>query len=150
MSQFKVPESRKRVTGTYRPDRAKRRPGLDGLTAAPAAPEYLTAAAKAEWDRLAPLIAGMRTLTAADAPALELLSQTLATAAQAQAEVERDGLTVASVNGGMRAHPAVKILEQARAQATRLLIEFGLTPRARGHVEPVGDASPTNRFAGLR
>ena len=146
MPRYRTTESRAKLRGTFRPGRAKRSPKVERVAAVPPPPEGMSEAASREWNRLAPLICATRTLTAADGPALELLSNTLATAAEAQGVVEREGLTVTGASG-IRPHPCVKIFEQARVQATRLLCEFGLTPRARGHVEPVGEPAKGNPFA---
>ncbi len=149
MARYRKPDSKKKVAGTFRPDRAKRPTQADGMTVAPSPPEHLTSLAQTEWDRLAPLICEQRTMTQADLRGFELLCETLGTAQLAQDAIARDGLTL-GVQGKVRAHPATKILEAARSQATRLLIEFGLTPRSRAHVEPTSDAGDDkNPFAGL-
>jgi P27 family predicted phage terminase small subunit len=149
MPRYRTSDASKRLAGTYRSDRAKRRPSVNGLVTVPAAPDHLTELARKEWHRLAPLVAEQRTLTQADLRGFELLCDTLASAAQAQEVIAREGMTITGDGGKIRAHPAVKILEAARAQATRLLIEYGLTPRARGHVEPAADTTPHNPFADL-
>jgi P27 family predicted phage terminase small subunit len=148
MPRYRKTDADKKVAGTFRPDRAKRPPVIQGMSAIPAAPEHLTTLARNEWAGLAPVLAALRTVAPADLRALEMLCETLGTAQQAQAVIATGGLTIGSVRSGkIRPHPAVKILESSRAQAVRLLIEFGLTPRARGHVEPAADASPDNPFA---
>jgi P27 family predicted phage terminase small subunit len=126
-----------------------RSPKAAGVLSVPLAPSHLTELAKVEWRRLAPLIHAQRTLAAADLRGFELLCETLATGAMAQAAIAAEGLTVVTPMGA-RAHPAVKILEAARAGATRLLIEFGLTPRAREHVCAAPDDAPGNAFADLK
>jgi P27 family predicted phage terminase small subunit len=147
--RYRTPDGRKKVAGTFRPDRSKRQPKADRLKTVPPAPKHLTELARRQWSQIAPLIAEQRTLSPADLPALEQFSCTLATVAQAQAVVEAEGMTIRLDNGAVRCHPAVKILETARAQALRWCVEFGITPRARGHVEPVADSTPGNAFAEL-
>lgn len=149
MPRYKKREAVKRIAGTFRKDRAKRRVKIGRLSAVPPAPDFISELARAEWQRLAPLICEQRTLAAADVRGLALLCESLATCTQAQAVIASKGLTIVS-DGKIRAHPAVKILEAARAQATRLLIEYGCTPRARAHVEPASDATPDNPFARLK
>ncbi|MGO9717262.1 MAG: phage terminase small subunit P27 family [Steroidobacteraceae bacterium] len=150
MPNYKKTERRKKLAGTLRADRTKRRPKARGMSTIPAPPEHLTARARAEWLYFAPSLAALRTVAAADLRGLEMLCETLATAQQAQAVIASAGLTIGSARSGkIRAHPAIKIMETARAQATRLLIEFGLTPRARSHVEPAADTTPDNAFARL-
>ena len=150
MPRYRKPEAKKQLAGTYRRDRAKRRPKINGMTTVPPPPEHLTAQARSEWHRLAPRICEQRTMAAADLAGFEMLCEVLSTITQAQTQIARDGLTIGSVRGGKcRTHPAVKILESSRAQATRLLIEYGLTPRAREHVQPAADPTPDNAFARL-
>lgn len=148
MPNYRTPEARKRVKGTYRPDRAKRKPKAGNLSGVPPAPVHLSDMARAEWEALAPIAVAQGTLASADLRAFELLCETLATAAAAQATVAAEGLTINGA-GTVRTHPAVKIQEGARAQATRLLIEFGLTPRARGHVDAVAAPDRANPFSEL-
>jgi P27 family predicted phage terminase small subunit len=148
MPNYRKLDARKKLAGTLRKDRVVRRPRPDALKSTPMAPQELTELARTEWQRLAPLVCASRTLAGTDLRALALLCETLATSTLAQQTLTRDGLTIAH-EGHVRAHPCVKIVEAARAQATRLLIEFGLTPRARGHVEAAADATPDNPFARL-
>ncbi len=82
---------------------------------------------------------GIGTLTGADLRAFEMLAETLATATDAAETLARDGMTCGTADGGLKTHPAVKVLETARSQAKALLGEFGLTPRARQGV----DVKPT-------
>jgi P27 family predicted phage terminase small subunit len=146
--RYRKPDATKKLSGSYRKDRAKRPPKIRGMSSIPPPPEYLTTLARSEWLRLAPQLAALRTVAPADLRGLEMLCETLATGQQAQAVIATAGLTIGSAKSGkIRAHPAIKIMETARAQATRLLIEFGLTPRARGHVEPAADTTPDNAFA---
>jgi P27 family predicted phage terminase small subunit len=147
MARYRKPDTAKKVAGTFRPDRAKRRPKTKGLAVVPVPPGHLTDSARAEWLKLAPLVTEQRTLAPADLRGFEMLCETLATVTQAQTVIATDGLTIGKEGGTVRAHPAVKIMEAARGQATRLLIEYGLTPRARGHVEPASEATPNNPFA---
>ena len=44
---------------------------------------------------------------------------------RARGVVDREGLTVPTADGGRKGHPAVNVMETARAQAARLLGDFG-------------------------
>lgn len=70
-------------------------------------------------------------LTASDFRALELLTETLVPEAQSRETLDREGLTIATGSGESKAHPALRELSDARAQAARLLDAFGLSPRGR-------------------
>jgi P27 family predicted phage terminase small subunit len=124
------------VTGT---DRAARKPARDPavrLDKCPSVPATISDDAKPEWKRLAPIAHRLGTLAEADLRAFELLCETLATERQARAEVASAGMTTATADGGLKPHPAVRIMETARAQAAALLANFGLTPRGRQSVNP--------------
>jgi P27 family predicted phage terminase small subunit len=113
------------------------------LAEAPAPPAHLSARAAAEWRRLAPAAAALGTLAGADLRGFELLAETLATEAAARAVVEAEGHAVPTSGGGRKPRPEVRVMETARAQAARLLAEFGLTPKGRRElgVLPAGGAS---------
>ena len=101
------------------------------LAEAPAPPADLSPRAAAEWRRLAPAAAALGTLAEADLRGFELLCETLATEAAARAAIEAEGYTVPTAGNGLKPRPEVGAMERARAQAARLLAEFGLTPRGR-------------------
>jgi phage terminase small subunit len=49
--------------------------------------------------------------------------------------LSEDGLTVVASNGTVCPSPYVKILKEAEATMYRLLVQFGLTPKARNTVK---------------
>ncbi|MEP7301716.1 MAG: phage terminase small subunit P27 family [Caldimonas sp.] len=133
----------KTLRGTARQDRQKAK--LDPaarLVDVPPAPRHLSAAAAAEWDRLAADLVALGTLTAADLRALELLVQTLDSCQTFAAAIERDGLLIESGGGAMKAHPGLAGLGTARAQARALLRDFGLMPSARVDAAPGAPPGP--------
>lgn len=125
----------KNLSGTARADRVPKPEMAERLRTPPKSPPNLSDRAKAEWDRVAPAVVGLGTLTSADLRAFELLAQTLATATEATEALATDGLSVRTGDGGLKPHPAVRIMETARMQARALLAEFGLTPRGRQGVD---------------
>src|SRR4051794_14934189 len=92
------------------------------------APQTLTAAARAEWQELAPVAQRLGTLTATTARSFELLVETLATERTARELVAEAGITVSTGRGGVKPHPAVRTMETARVQAAALLRLFRLDP----------------------
>ncbi|BBK33770.1 P27 family predicted phage terminase small subunit [Stella humosa] len=117
------------------------------LEKAPAAPAHLSDRAKVEWRKLAPVAVALGTLTLADLRAFELLAETLATEREARDTITREGMSTPTGDGGLKPHPAVRIMEAARNQACRLLDTFGMTPRGRGNVERA--AATTDNWDGL-
>jgi P27 family predicted phage terminase small subunit len=91
-------------------------------------PATLTDYGREEWQRLAPLAIQAGTLTATTARSFELLVETLATERAAREAVAEAGITVSTGRGGLKPHPAVRSMEQARLQAAALLKLFRLDP----------------------
>ncbi|KVO50994.1 phage terminase small subunit P27 family [Burkholderia stagnalis] len=136
----------KALSGTLRADRLK---GIaaDQLTVAPPPPDGMSSRAAAEWDRVAPLVVSLGLLSASDLRALELLAETLATEAQLRETLDREGMTIATGTGGSKAHPALRALSDARAQAARLLDAFGLSPRGRQAIDAPPPLPADNPYA---
>lgn len=144
----KKANSKKRLAGTERRDRKKSSAGAR-LARCPSAPAHLSERARLEWKQLAPIAHENGYLGRSDLRAFELLAEALATESEMRAVIAREGITVFGGSGGQKAHPALKAMETARNQATRLLIEFGMTPRSRGSVDPVPQETPRNPFQSL-
>jgi P27 family predicted phage terminase small subunit len=112
----------------------------DRLLKCPVPPTRLSKPAREEWLRLASVAHRLGTLTEADLRGFELLTETLATERTARETVAEAGMTVPTADGGMKPHPAVRIMETARNQAARLLESFGLNPKGRSTVETAPQA----------
>jgi P27 family predicted phage terminase small subunit len=125
----------KALRGTWRADRAPQPTAGEPLTEAPEPPPRLSEKAQGEWRILAPIVTQLGVLTAADMRAFQLLCECLGTAAEAEDMLREEGMTLPTVGGGTRAHPAIKAMEIARNQAARLMTEFGLTPKGRQAVD---------------
>ncbi|WP_368693182.1 phage terminase small subunit P27 family [Paraburkholderia sp. EG286B] len=108
----------------------------------PGPPAWLDATARAEWRRMARILAGMGVLTPLDRGALAALCMAFSRMTQAERALmhaaERD-----KVNGGMVAHaangvafpsPLVGIANRAAALYLKLAREFGLTPASRASI----------------
>lgn len=147
----RLSNARKAAAGTLRPARVRQVPAGDRLLDPPKPPAGLSKAAADEWKRLAAALVEVGTLTRGDLRALQLLSETLAAVADLAATIAKEGFTVAGVGGGVKSHPCLVALAQARAQSHRMLADFGLTPRARGGVDQApdstdDDADPAARY----
>lgn len=94
----------------------------------PSPPASLSARAREEWRRLAPIAHEVGTLTARSAKSFELLVEVLATERQARQVVADEGITVKTGKDGVKPHPAVRTMEQARAHAAALMRQFRLEP----------------------
>lgn len=129
-----------------RGDRADRMPQAEPKPAPgiPAPPVELSPAALAEWHRIAPILDRSRVLTEADGAALAIYCETFAEWINTTRRIRKLGMLIPTAAGGLKANPLVAISVKARADAARMLTEFGLTPSSRSKVtalpEPEADA----------
>lgn len=66
-----------------------------------------------------------------DSAALTMLAQNYSMFIKASKQLEIDGLTVTSDRGNISPHPLIKIAKDAQTQAMKVMLEFGLTAKAR-------------------
>lgn len=135
-------ESHKTAAGTLRKSRMKQVPAGERLQNPPSPPDDLSPGAAVEWARLAGVLTEVGSLTRADLRGLAMLCELLADVRDLEAQVRRDGYLVPAANGGTKGNPASQALATARAQAHRMLSDYGLNPRARGSVDQAPDGSP--------
>jgi P27 family predicted phage terminase small subunit len=164
MPNPRKPTALKVVAGTDRKDRRHAHEPQPEQVLLPA-PRGLSVRAKTVWRLAAPLLHGMRVLTAADGPALEGLCEAIADLRAARAALAKSisigigpdkeviaaggSLTYVTVgkSGPMiRMRPEVAAIADADRRVCMWLGRFGLTPADRGRV---GAAAPekSNAFA---
>lgn len=78
-----------------------------------------------------------------DNAALTMLARNYSMFIKANKQLEKEGLTVTSDRGNIAAHPAIKIAKDAQTQAMKVMLEFGLTAKARTKL-PKLEANNTN------
>lgn len=66
-----------------------------------------------------------------DEAALTMLARNYSMFIKASKQLEKEGLTVISDRGNIAAHPAIKIAKDAQTSAMKVMVEFGLTAKAR-------------------
>lgn len=85
-----------------------------------------------------------------DSAALTMLARNYSMFIKASKQLEKDGLTVLSDRGNVAPHPLIKVAKDAQTQAMKVMLEFGLTAKARTKLpkkENEGDeASPFEQF----
>ena len=102
---------------------------FEPLQRPPKTPTWLAAEGKALWRRLVPKLVTARLLTAENLPSLEALCSIYATARQADAILQRDGLVMAvGENGYMQQRPEVSIAHKHWSLFRQYADSFGLTP----------------------
>ena len=60
-----------------------------------------------------------------------MLARNYSTFIKASKQLEIDGLTATSDRGNIAPHPLVKVAKDAQTQAMKVMLEFGLTAKAR-------------------
>jgi P27 family predicted phage terminase small subunit len=81
-------------------------------------------------------LAPRRTLTPGDGLVLEMTARAGAEYDRAQTAMQADGLTIRTVRGSLRAHPAATIADRAWTRFLAGLRELAATPRTRSSVDP--------------
>lgn len=115
-------------------------------------PDWIAPAAKAEWQRLAPVLARLGVLTETDADALTAYCESFTTWKEATQKIRQFGMVIKVGKGGIEfpvISPYVKIAHHAMAQMRGFLVEFGMTPSARARIhtaQPV--ETPQSKWGG--
>jgi P27 family predicted phage terminase small subunit len=94
------------------------------------APAWLSKDARAEWDRVMPILVERKILTDADLASFENYCIAIGQVREMERLIKRAGHVV-ETERGPRAHPAVKIQSDAMTRARLLACELGLTPVSR-------------------
>lgn len=143
------PSKLKKLQGTHRKDRAARNE-LEAKPGVPAMPSWLNAEARAEWRRIVPQLEALGILSDVDGGMLADYCTAHALAVNATKKYQREGM-VKTINGQLQKHPAVKIAQEARAQARLLAAEFGLSPSSRSRISaPAADEGLSSANARMK
>lgn len=104
------------------------------------APDYLSEHARAEWNRIVPLLAKRKILTEADVASVESYCMAVGTVREMDIEIQRVGAVQKvykldkdgnSVLVSVRKNPAVGIRNEAMTQSRLYASELGATPVSR-------------------
>jgi P27 family predicted phage terminase small subunit len=115
----------------------------------PTAPDWLSAEAADEWDRVMPELSRLDLVKESDRAALAAYCEAWATFRAASETVQREGLTI-EARQGVLAHPAVAIARNAGREMRSWAAHFGLTPSTEQALARSGgdDGDEANPFAG--
>jgi P27 family predicted phage terminase small subunit len=142
MPQNVIPLEEKRILGKS----AKKKTPLRDMPkietdSIPAPPDGLNKYALEEWHRLAPCMWEIGTLTTGDVEILASYCLSFAQEKAAQAELDmlsqesrRHGLLAKTTNGNIIQNPLIGIVNTARRDKVRYMMELGLTPAARTRI----------------
>lgn len=129
------PTAQKRLEGTYRKDRdPSAGAAFEPPLGVPVPPKWLDKEARAEWNRVVPLLVEGKVLSELDGGALERYVVAHGNWVKAQRDLQRKG-PVIKTPFGLQANPNVKISQVERQAAKQLAQELGLSPSARTRVK---------------
>ena len=94
-------------------------------------PEDIQEEAKAYMQSVIEMLESKGVMQNVDTAALNMLARNYSMFIQANKQLEKDGLTVTTDRGNIVPHPAIKIAKDAQTQAMKVMLEFGLTAKAR-------------------
>lgn len=141
--------ARLKLEGTYDPSRHKDIRNPEPPIGAPDPPRPLRGEARAEWDRMVTRLTASKTLSTVDDAVLYRYCQLHAVLEKLQRECDALKSTTVRVKKvlkhqtivELRTHPAIIQYRQYTNTARQLLVEFGLTPAARGRVKLLGQGA---------
>ena len=131
-----VPTQLKIVRGTDQPCRVKKdepKPKTDNLKR----PFKLSQVASSQWTKVARELKAAKLLTNIDTHALAMYCEAYALWKGALEMIHKEGAVVLSLNGSMVQSPYCHVASKAYDQASRMLVEFGMTPSSRTRVSAV-------------
>lgn len=96
-----------------------------GRSPVPVAPEWLSDEARAEWDRVAPVLHRRGALTDATRGILESYCSAVGTGRQCEIALAREGVTITSPSGS-KPHPCLGAKNRAAAVALQMAKRLGL------------------------
>jgi P27 family predicted phage terminase small subunit len=143
------PSAVKRLMGTFRADRARGEAHV--ATSVPSCPKWMSAAAKAEWRRLVPLLRDAGLLTRLDRGVLASYCTAWARLEEAERHIAEDGAVIRTPNGYEQKSAWAGIASESAKLVERFGAHLGLSPASRARVpaqEPSRDAGP-NKWAGI-
>lgn len=141
-----LPNELKILAGT-RKDRIGGLVAQPGGSPLPECPAWLDDVARAEWERVVPIFAGMRVLTEADGPMLAQYCDAFSLLQMAREDIGAHRTACKSAAGTPKGSPAVAAAVAARAQMIKILAEFGGSPSSRGRLAVSPDEKQSDPFA---
>ena len=114
----------------------------------PVMPEWLEGEARAEWERLIPLLGSMGVLSRIDGSALAALCQSWGEYRRYTAVLSAEGAATTNARGNVTKHPAATVQQEAFGRWAKLMREFGLTPAARVGLAHTKSSDDENRGKG--
>ena len=117
--------------------RGPHKAGIDAPPGVPPAPAWLADIARAEWERIAPMLEASKVMSPRHQQTLAAYCDSFADMVQADQELKTSGTTLMDDKGRVSNHPAWNRKRDARNQMLKFAAEFGLTASALARVSAV-------------
>lgn len=111
--------------------------GIDAPPGVPPAPGWLSDLARAEWDRIVPMLEASKVMSPRHQQTLASYCDAFADMVEADRELKASGATFMDDKGRVSNHPAWNRKRDARSQMLKIAAEFGLTASALARVSAV-------------
>lgn len=115
----------------------------------PEPPSHLSGQARAEWDRVYPVLLKNRLITEADMTAFAAYCQAYGRWQEAETQLAKQGPVVLAPSGFPVQNPYLAISNKAVEHMHKFLTEFGMTPSSRSRVQVAGTGKKGNKFRDL-
>jgi P27 family predicted phage terminase small subunit len=132
MGRPRKPTRLKKLQGTLQPCRTPKNEWTPPV-GAPPMPAHFKGDAAREWQRVVPILLAAGLVSACDGSTLEAYCETYARWKDAARTVTKEGQVI-DTPFGAKAHPAVKIENDARSQCMSYAQRFGLDPASRSRI----------------
>ena len=145
-----TPTAELAARGSHRAKEPRRRNEITipPMVEVPAAPEWLTDAAAAHFERLAPMLHATGLLSLADVDVLSMLAERLAQYAELRDQCADEKPTIYNDQGVGRKNPTYSFRDEAGRDLLKLYQELGMSPTARvGLTSDKREATPASLLA---
>lgn len=117
---------------------------IDGVM--PKRPAHLDGLARTQWDSLSKKLHASGLLSSVDSDALAAYCVTYAEWRACRAVIKREGLSFVTSRGVRGIRPEVKIAHKALSIMQQLMMQFGLSPKARANLGTPGKTKDEDPF----
>ena len=118
--------------------------GIDAAPGVPPAPEWLADIARAEWDRIVPMLESSKVMSPRHQQTLAAYCDSFADMVEADRELKANGPTLMDDKGRVSNHPAWVRKRDARTSMLKFASEFGLTASALARVSAIDQGPQEN------
>ena len=131
------------LKGDERPSRSRTQ-GPKPPPIIPTPPDFLSADARAEWDRVVPELDRLGLVTMLDRAGLAAYCEAWSRFVMATAVLHEEPLIIKKAGRSVK-NPALQVAKDAAADMLRWCVDFGMTPSARGRMAVPGtpDGAPS-------